>query len=449
MDLQKILSDLEAKAIGLKPGTNELQEGFFVSFRKIGEPIREKDFKDAIEDLFLDVENLTDMEAEVTQPATAQLGNSIEGINNNNVVELTKISEEMAYLRSFVLSDDKIRMNPEYFTEPGTSKVSETWAAIINAATIDLSNIKMNDEIDQAFKDLEKLLTPEMIERMDKAEGKHNKALESLVEKYTESRFEGKMGAAKWRSLGKIYQRKVERTLRDFRLASKEYDRISAILDSNGVDPAAFLISKAKTRFNNWSVQLGLTTAKNSKVNAGGGFKLNLGLWKAGAKGGYHKEKQSLDINTTNFKVEFEYMVARVNRPWMDTSILNVKNWYLKSSGKEKYLKNGVSDGSFNQVYKNKPNIFLPSVVTGLILLKDLKIEWEEGNQHFDKMSKAFNVGASVGWGPIKFGGEYSKENGESNKDVELEEHGLSMKGIQLIGYVSEILPASPFLNSK
>jgi len=48
MDLHKILKDLEAKAIGLEPGKEELQKGYYVSFRNIGLPIRSRDYEDGI-----------------------------------------------------------------------------------------------------------------------------------------------------------------------------------------------------------------------------------------------------------------------------------------------------------------------------------------------------------------------------------------------------------------
>ncbi|MFT4024353.1 MAG: hypothetical protein QM664_11275 [Flavihumibacter sp.] len=44
-DVLKMLSDLKYKAVGVDPNTKKMPEGYFVSFRPIGLPIPEEDFK--------------------------------------------------------------------------------------------------------------------------------------------------------------------------------------------------------------------------------------------------------------------------------------------------------------------------------------------------------------------------------------------------------------------
>lgn len=482
MDLHKILQDLEAKAVGLKPGTDELQEGFFVSFRKMGLPIREHDHKGGLEDIFEDAQSLDEMQSteEVKLP---DYGDGVDGLKSDVKVEGKEPhSKEMNYLRTFVLSNDKIKMNKEFYVEPGTSKVSDTWEGVLRGATMDISNIKGNEEVEKAFKALEEKITPEMIDKMDKAEAKYNRALEELVEKYTESRYEGRIGEMKWRRLGRMYQSKVDRYAKQRRLASQEYDRLTAILDANGVDPAAFLISNAKDRFEKWKIQLGAVDTvpytfmspsdwydplasgwtkytekqykeqvkiKNSSKDFGVKLGLQIGIWNVGGKGGYSRTKESMDTNVENLNISFEYMVARVNRPWMDTSFLRAKNWYLKSSGEQQYEVGCVSDGTFEQQTNNTENIFLPSAITGLILIKDLNIEWGQRSESIDKMTKSLEANGAIGIGPFSIGPSYKSSDSESEKNISDDGKTLSAKGVQLIGYVSEIIPKSPYLASK
>jgi len=397
---------------------------------------------------------------------------------------LDKHSPEMNYLRTFVLTDDKIRMNENFLVEPGTSKVSGSYEGILAGATMDISKLKANKEIEDAFNELEKLITPEMLNKMDRAESKYNSALEQLVEKYTESRFEGKIGAYKWRQLGKMYQKKVDKALKQYRLASKEYEKITAILDSNGVDPAAFLISKAKTKFENWKIQLGsfesvpytfmspsdwyspyasgwtkydskdykteLKTSSSSKsFKASGSAWWN--LWSVDAGGGYSSSQSNTDFDMSSASVTFQYLIAKVSRPWMDTSFTNAKNWYIKAMGEQPYPSGCISSGEFNQEFNNdtsNESVFLPSVITSIILIKDFKLTSEELSKSSETIEKSWNAGLAVGWGPFKIGGSYGTTKKEANESFELHGNELSCDGIQLIGYVSEILPKSPWMES-
>ena len=43
-DVFKILKDLEYKVLGVDPETQEMQKGYFVSFRDVGLPIPKEDF---------------------------------------------------------------------------------------------------------------------------------------------------------------------------------------------------------------------------------------------------------------------------------------------------------------------------------------------------------------------------------------------------------------------
>lgn len=483
MDVLKILQDLKVKAVGLKPNTEELQEGYFVSFRNIGLPIRARDFQDGLEDVFLSIEDVKGDDAELTPSNLPKdIGDGVEGLDESKVEAIDKHSPEMNYLRTFVLSDDKIRMNENFLVEPGTSKIAGSYEAILNAATIDLANQKKNEEVEKAFKDLEALKTPEMLNKMDRAESKYRNALEDLVEKYTESKFEGKIGEYKWKSLGKMYQDKRDRTLKEYQLASQEYNEITAKLNSNGVDPATFLISKAKTKFENWKIQLGtyesvpytfmspsdwyseyargwtkynskdyntsFSTSSSSK-DFSGNVAFNLGLWSIGPKGGYSSEKSNVNFDLNSAEIEFEYLIVKIHRPWMDTSFLNAKNWYLKTEGTEPYPEGCISNGTYSQEFESSnESVFLPSVITSLILIKDFKIKSAEIKSSIEKEMKSWSAGGTIGIGPFSLGSEYSSSTDNEKKDFELNQEELSCEGIQLIGYVSEILPKSPQMAS-
>ncbi len=483
VDVFKILKDLEYRVVGIEPGTQNLQKGFFVSFRPIGLPIRVKDYEKPLEPFANNINTVVDVSTDVSNQVSLEEISGSEGVNDETkLMDKLKSDPEFSFLRTFVLSNDKIRLNNTYMVEPASSTVSGAWEAIINGAEIDLSNHVPNAETDAAFKELEKLLTPEIIDKYDKAQKKVDSVTEELVEKYTESRFEGSMGLVKWQQLGKNYIDKRDRAIRQRNIVQGDYIRLEALLSSNGIDPAAFLISKAKSIFESMSIVLGALgrfpftfmtpsdwydpdssgwtkytqkdysskfSVKNSQLSVGGGGGINLGFWRVGADAKYDTQKTNVDIVVDNLEIEFSYMVARVNRPWLDTSLLSAKNWFIDAEGEQVYDVNCISDGSMNQVYENKPNVFLPCVITSLILAKDVKISWKSNEKHISTFNEAIKAGASVGYGPFTLGGSYGKKEDSRTETFDEDIEELSTDGVQLIGYVAEILPASPFLKSK
>ncbi|MCB0376121.1 MAG: hypothetical protein KDD04_09410, partial [Sinomicrobium sp.] len=403
MDIQRVLQDLEARVVGLKPDSDELREGLFVSFRKIGLPVREQEYKNGFEDFFVgDPEALVDATAEVTPNAVPECGDGVDGLDAGKMQGAAPLSPEMNYLRTFVLSDDKIKMTHDFAVESAGSRISDTWEAILTGAAIAISEIEENETVAQAFKALEKKITPEMIAKMDRAETQYNNALEELVEKYTESRYEGQPGRRKWMQLGKMYQRKADRYAKAYRIASGEYNKITAMLDAHGADPTGFLISKAKTHYENWRVQLGAsgsapytfmspsdwyspyapgwTTYTEKQYNENVRVKsstrdfdvksgLSNGIWSVGPKGGYNRIKEQTATGTDGLNIAFDYLVAKVNRPWMDTSFLQARNWYLKSGSNNKYPAGCISDGTFGQRVSANGHVFLPAIITRLVLI--------------------------------------------------------------------------------
>ena len=158
--------------------------------------------------------------------------------------------------------------------------------------------------------------------------------------------------------------------------------------------------------------------------------------------------KTSLSMNTSDLEVNFSYCAVDIVRPWLDMSLLNLQNWFLMGD----YPKNCISDGTMQQELpadRGKEPVFLPSVVTTLILVKDLKIKWGNWKSDWQTQESHVSGGGSVGWGPFAVSGHYS--HGEESRDFVADSAGesLSVSGIQLLGYVSMIAPPSPGQNSS
>jgi hypothetical protein len=140
--------------------------------------------------------------------------------------------------------------------------------------------------------------------------------------------------------------------------------------------------------------------------------------------------------------------VADIQRPWLDTTLLNLSNWFLVGD----YPASCISDGTFNQQFKqNNPTemVFLPSVVTSFILARNIKIKWAATDSDLQTLKTAVSGGGALGIGPFMVGGSHSSSHSKIDSSFDANNQGIEVDGVQLIGYVSTILPGSPRKNGK
>lgn len=449
MELDHILKKLEERAIGYSSDDNPISGDFFVKFKRAWEPLRPIDFENAKKDFFSTSSSNDDTES--------------------------KLSSEMAYLKTFDLSNWVMDLNSSKYVVEGTQKVSDTWQMILQAAEVAELKDDGNDEKREEY--LEELKAVDRKSIRD-AEDHLEEALIEFDEKLTETVFNGgERGPEIWGERGKIYRKRVRRAKDDLAIASHNYNEITAKLSALGKDPAIYTIERAKERLEEYTDQLGDEEAvpliymspsnwydpdaddwkKISNINmnesisgvskrnnVGLGLGINLGFWKLGPKFEVETEREKSDKITDNFTVECEYLIPRVRRPWMDTSLLKAQNWYVKN-----HLKHCISDGSSIQSNEKQSEMFLPAVITGLILVKNIKIQWEKNTEETDNLKRELKLGGSFGYGLMQLVGKFKREKEKINKDVEIDDRSISIKGIRLIGYVCKVLAASPQLDSK
>jgi hypothetical protein len=258
-----------------------------------------------------------------------------------------------------------------------------------------------------------------------------------------------------------------------------EIDNALATLAAQGMDPAIALIARAKKKFNNslnafqsvgelpytimspntwydedsddgWTEYTSADAHSESHYQAsstayGGGGGFSLDLWSA--SGGFeHAEAQSsLGIQANDMEVSFNYCVVDIKRPWLDTSLLNLKGWFLMGD----YKKGCISDGTMGQQRETMDPTFLPSIVTSLILVKDLSIRWSNWQEDWNSHAETTSAETTDGWGPFAVSGHYSHHGERRDFVADASGESLTVPGIQLIGYVSTINPVSPAHDSS
>src|SRR5947207_5580666 len=115
-DVYKILKDLELRAVGLDPDTKKMQEGYFVAFRTIGLPIHKDDFSNPYAPGGGNLDkDLPQTPAVDPKDAPKTASSAID----ENKVAVAHIAKSMQnYLNTFLLTDDKLKMNHEYAVMP-------------------------------------------------------------------------------------------------------------------------------------------------------------------------------------------------------------------------------------------------------------------------------------------------------------------------------------------
>jgi hypothetical protein len=486
-DVFKILKDLELKAVGLDPNTNKMQEGYFTAFRSIGLPIHKDDYSNPYSplggNLQKDLPKTDPVDPKDTAPKTAS---GTLDPNKAFVANIGKSQEN--FLNTFMLVDDKLRMNNLYQVMPSAGKLSDSWFAIINGANGIPPSMELNDAMKQAYADATSKLqdkdgnvTPHYQAYMN-FEDEYKSKVKARNKAYADA-FTDPMKLQAWPINGVVYQDDVEEAWNRWTgLGFKqEIEKALAALAAQGIDPAILLIDRAKKKYNNALLEfMGIgeipytlfsphswydrdnddgwteygshdfhseSHYQSSSTSYGGGGGINAGLWSASASFDHSEQQVNSNAQMSNVNIRFNYCAVDIHRPWLDTSLLNLNNWFLVGD----YKKNCISDGTMGQeLPKGTTSMtFLPSIVTSLILVKDVFISWDDWKSQWAAHMESTSGSASAGVLCFTANAHYSHTGQKRDFNYDDDGEELHIPGIQLIGYVSAINPASPQVNSS
>ena len=483
-DVFKILRDLEMKAVGVDPQTQAMQKGYFVALRNIGLPIRTQDYENPFSPVGVNL-NKPRPEIPAADPTTAPKTASESTDTDAELAAVT--TAQRNYINTFLLTDRKLRMSNTYQVMPGASRVSDTWWAIMTGANGIPPTTDIEPELRAAYDkaraflmDAEDNPTSKYQKYLDYRE-KYRTAVKAYNRAYSAALTDPKK-LARFPNEGKIYQDDVDSGFDAWQAfgAKSEVEKAMATLAAQGTDPAIALIARAKRRWENsllnfptianipWTTMSpaswydaeddsGWTDYSSSEFHTESYYKssstsikavggLQLGLWSVAGAFGSDKSKTDLNVQTSNLDIKLKYSVVDIDRVGIDTSLLFLKNWFLYGD----YKKNCISNGTMAQeLAPAGQEVFLPSIVTSLILVKDFSIKWDNWKSDWEARSSAISAGASVGFACFAIGGTYEHRSQQSDFTADSTGEWLHSPGIQLIGYVSEILPTSPSHDSS
>jgi hypothetical protein len=482
-DVFKMFKDLELKAVGLDEKTNKMQEGYFVAFRDIGLPIHEDDYANPFAPTGVNLEKDIP-KTDAADPKDAPKTGSGK-IDTTQEFAASVAHDQQSYINTYILVDKKLQMNNQYAVMPGANSVADTWWAIITGANGIPPTMELNDAMKQAYADA----TAKLMDK-DGNITKHYQAYMQFEDEYKKkvkdrnkaysAAFTDPMKLQQWPQDGVPYQNDVDEAWdRWMGFGFKmEIEQAINTLAAQGTDPAIALIARAKKKFQNsllefpgigeipytifsprtwydasnddgWNEYNSTDlqseshyTASNTSYRGSG----KVGLWSSAS---FEHSDSQVNSNTEvkNIKVSFKYAIVDVDRPWCETALLNLNNWFLVGD----YRKHCISTGLMGQEKPGDGAIptFLPSLVTSLILVKDVHISWDDWKSQWTAHRDASSGSASVGVWCFSAKANYS--HAKQSRDFSCDDTGeeLVIPGIQVIGYVSQIMPACPQKDSK
>lgn len=481
-DVFVIFDELKNRMLGISDKNPEGMDGFLVSFLPTGQPINPSDFK-------------RPWKPNMTSPNTVQpppLPGEDPAIPDTS--DIAKRYEALA--NTCTLVDTKIHLNEKYQAVENSSTISQSWELIIKAANVMPMDPAQEEfqkkQFAKYFPKLRKTKKDDDGEDVE-VDTKEYKAYKEFEEKYSDAlqdyatdymiAMSNRQTAQLWGIMGKKSLRKVDRAWDEWiSLGSKEMieqaiDNLSAM----GTDASAHMIASAKKKFEaysiatqgvipvtskyvelfpsnwcdpealgfteygyEWGKQEFTTETKTSSFKAGGG--VSLGFWSAKANVSVDKREEHSDKQIDSLKIELEYGTVNVNRPWLDTLMFDLGNWFLVGDGK----KGQISTGKMDQVFPmNKgADTWLPIIPKKLIIIRNLKITSKQFVESYEALKKDVGVGGSVGFGPWKLSSSYSNSSSSSRYEAEKEGESLIVRGVQIIGWISNLVQLSPKIDA-
>ena len=481
-DVYVIFDELKKRMLGISDKNPEGMDGFLVSFLPTGQPVNQLDFKHP-------------WKPNMTSPNTVQpppLPGEDPAIPDTS--DIAKRYEALA--NTCTLVDSKIRVNENYQAIENSSTISQSWELIINAA-----NVMPMDPAQEAFqkKQFEKYFPKLRKTKKDddgedvEVDTKEYKAYKEFEEKYSDAlqdyatdymiAMSNRQTAQLWGIMGKKPLRKVDRawdewtSLGSKAMIEQAIDNLAAM----GTDASAHMIASAKKKFEAYSIATqGVipvtskyvelfpsnwcepdatgfseyeyewgknefsTSTKTSSFKAGGGA--SFGFWSAKANVSVDKSEKHTDRSVDSMSIYIKYGTVNINRPWLDTLMFDLSNWFLVGDGK----KGQISTGKMDQVFPKTEGAgtWLPIIPKKLIVIKELRIKSKQFVSHYEALKKDVGVGGSVGFGPFKLSSSYSNSKSSSKYEAETEGSSLVVKGTQIIGWISNLVQLSPKIDA-
>lgn len=185
----------------------------------------------------------------------------------------------------------------------------------------------------------------------------------------------------------------------------------------------------------NWEYTKSATNTSSDFTKYGGSAGFSLGLWSVGGSVGGSSSQFHSDANVDHVKISYQWALCTVQRRWFEAFLYALPHWKT-----DVVAKGGWSSGS-RQGQGNTQFSLLP---LAFYAVKNVTVQANFSQAEVNRATSAISAGGSVGWGPFSIGGNYSHSHSEEHTKGTVGTAGFTMPGVQIIGWINQIMPMCP-----
>lgn len=202
------------------------------------------------------------------------------------------------------------------------------------------------------------------------------------------------------------------------------------------VIPGTFARSDGWTRYSERDLKRKVQSSSSSQSASASGFG-SFGFFSIGGSGGWSKSRHDVSIESDDFGLEFDYTQVEIVRPAFNPNFFLSRGWKPRDTFVRDYGTDVHSDGA------DEPTGALIGYPTKALFVKDLKIWSRELAYEFKRRESTISGGGALGIGPFMIGGKYQQANKSTESNYEWEESGITIRGIQLVAFLSALFPTT------
>jgi len=167
----------------------------------------------------------------------------------------------------------------------------------------------------------------------------------------------------------------------------------------------------------------------------GGGASWSAGLWSVGGSVSGSSGSSNFHMDASSITLTARLGVVRILRPWLRGAIFRMGSWFMDSQGKH-----GISNGKL----EGNAMSLLPLIPTAFVVARDIEIAADFSSEDRRHVESAISTSVRVGWGPFSVSARYSHSRSDDYFHSTFDGGALKVPGIQIVAWISEIVPASP-----
>jgi len=186
----------------------------------------------------------------------------------------------------------------------------------------------------------------------------------------------------------------------------------------------------------------------------GAGF--SVGLWSAGDRASSSSPSFQSAASAESIKISYQYALIAICRPWLAGHLFSLPGWRMEVAKRRPWLADllfnmpgwrttPVKKGMLSSGSRiGQERALFPLLPQAFLAIKNLTITGDFSSSELNEANSLIDAGASVGWGPFSISGSHSHSRSEEIVKGSADSAGIRAPFVQIIGWVSNILPYCP-----